>query len=151
MGVTSKIAPASGPTAAQDRNMTTVCHQHAVSIADDPFQLPGRWYRGNLHTHTTNSDGALSPAQVAAWYCGHGYHFVALTDHERVTDVSTAVCAAGTDTGGTHFVVVPGAETSVGPSRQGSPVHVVAIGVLDGLPAPTTRPHRFPAPWLGAI
>jgi predicted metal-dependent phosphoesterase TrpH len=104
--------------------------------ADNPFRLPGRWYRGNLHTHTTCSDGALSPAQVAAWYCGHGYHFVALTDHERVTDVSTAVCAADADADGARFVVVPGAEISVGRSRQGSPVHIVAIGVLDGLPAP---------------
>jgi hypothetical protein len=27
--------------------------------AINPFLTKGQWYKGNLHTHTTNSDGRL--------------------------------------------------------------------------------------------
>ena len=33
-----------------------------------PFAMPGRFWRGNLHTHSTNSDGHLSPAETVVWY-----------------------------------------------------------------------------------
>lgn len=46
-----------------------------------PFQQPGRFYRGNLHTHSTRSDGGRSPAEVIQTYRDHGYDFLALTDH----------------------------------------------------------------------
>lgn len=46
-----------------------------------PFELPGHWYKGNLHTHTTQSDGRKSPEEVCAWYKIHGYDFIAITDH----------------------------------------------------------------------
>ena len=44
-----------------------------------PFQQPGRFYRGNLHTHSTRSDGALAPEVVVDAYRSHSYDFVALT------------------------------------------------------------------------
>lgn len=40
-----------------------------------------RWWKGNLHTHTFWSDGDDFPEMVAAWYKDHGYHFLALSDH----------------------------------------------------------------------
>lgn len=40
-----------------------------------------RWWRGNLHTHTFWSDGNDFPEMVAEWYRTHGYHFLALSDH----------------------------------------------------------------------
>jgi hypothetical protein len=40
-----------------------------------------RWYKGNLHTHTLWSDGDDFPEMVADWYESHGYHFLALSDH----------------------------------------------------------------------
>lgn len=40
-----------------------------------------RWWKGNLHTHTFWSDGDDFPEAVAAWYKDHGYHFLALSDH----------------------------------------------------------------------
>lgn len=33
-----------------------------------PFDKPGRFYRGNLHCHSSRSDGALDPEAVAALY-----------------------------------------------------------------------------------
>ena len=32
-----------------------------------------RWFKGNTHTHTTESDGDTAPAEVAQWYKRHGY------------------------------------------------------------------------------
>lgn len=46
-----------------------------------PFARPGRFYRGNLHTHSTLSDGRLEPEQVCRLYQEGGYDFIALTDH----------------------------------------------------------------------
>ena len=47
----------------------------------NPFNLAGQWFKGNLHTHSTSSDGVLSPDEVVDWYQSRGYHFLALTDH----------------------------------------------------------------------
>ena len=40
-----------------------------------------KWYKGNLHTHTTRSDGALSPDDSAKLYKSLGYDFLSFTDH----------------------------------------------------------------------
>jgi len=40
-----------------------------------------RWWRGNLHTHTLWSDGNDFPEMIAEWYRTHGYDFLALSDH----------------------------------------------------------------------
>ena len=42
-------------------------------------------YKGNLHTHTTESDGSLAPAAAIDLYHEHGYAVLALTDHDRCT------------------------------------------------------------------
>lgn len=51
--------------------------------ASDPIEAnpPSRWWKGNLHTHTLWSDGDDFPEMVAEWYREHGYHFLALSDH----------------------------------------------------------------------
>ena len=41
----------------------------------------GTYKKGNLHTHTTWSDGMHSPAETAKHYRSKGYDFLALTDH----------------------------------------------------------------------
>ncbi|MGW4123078.1 CehA/McbA family metallohydrolase [Nocardia sp. NPDC004711] len=48
---------------------------------DLPFDKPGRFFKGNLHTHSTGSDGKLNPVDVIARYRDRGYDFLALTDH----------------------------------------------------------------------
>ncbi len=50
----------------------------------NPYQGHPYWYRGNTHTHTRLSDGSLTTREVAALYRNAGYHFIALTDHNRV-------------------------------------------------------------------
>lgn len=48
------------------------------------FLLPeeGNFYKANLHTHTTVSDGSFSPEAVKKAYLEQGYSIVAFTDHE---------------------------------------------------------------------
>lgn len=53
----------------------------------NPFELSGRWYKANLHTHTTTSDGQFSPHQRVAQYRQAGYDVLALTDHRTTNDV----------------------------------------------------------------
>lgn len=55
-----------------------------------PFLSPyrsddSRWFRGNLHTHTTESDGRRAPQAVIDDYAGRGYDFLAITDHDLIT------------------------------------------------------------------
>ncbi len=45
-----------------------------------------KWYRGNLHTHSLWSDGNDFPEMIAKWYVDHGYHFLALTDHNVLSE-----------------------------------------------------------------
>jgi len=51
----------------------------------DPFHTAGRWYRGNLHAHTTESDGDQPPGRAVWTYRHLGYDFLAITDHGKIT------------------------------------------------------------------
>lgn len=54
--------------------------------SDGPFFAEWRWWKGNLHTHTFWSDGDDFPEAVVAWYKEHGYHFLALSDHNVLSE-----------------------------------------------------------------
>ena len=47
------------------------------------------WLKGNLHTHTANSDGPRSPQCTVDDYAERGYDFLMLSDHDHLTDPST--------------------------------------------------------------
>jgi len=81
--------------------------------------VPGEpFYKGNLHTHTTNSDGVLSPEEAIAWYREHGYDFVSITDHWSAQEY-----AARDD-----IVVIPGVELDGMDPELGS-YHVVGLDI----------------------
>lgn len=100
-------------------------------LAASPADAQRRWYRGNTHTHTTESDGNAPPLEVARWYRDHGYAFVVITDHEKVTDVAplnAELAAPGT------FLVIRGQEVTqrvFDPARptNARQAHVNAIGL----------------------
>jgi hypothetical protein len=78
--------------------------------------LHAAWLKGNLHTHTSESDGDSTPAVVAKWYADHGYDFLVITDHDKITVVENA-----------PLLLIPGEEvTDRLPKR---PLHVNAIGL----------------------
>ena len=83
--------------------------------------LKGAWYKGNLHCHSTKSDGKLPPEGVVEWYKSRGYNFLSLTDHRTVTPVE----------GDSEFVTIPGTELNTRRLRDGRVglYHVVGIGV----------------------
>lgn len=46
------------------------------------YLLPeGKYYKANLHCHTTVSDGKMTAGQIKDMYQAHGYSIVAYTDH----------------------------------------------------------------------
>lgn len=48
----------------------------------------GHFYKANLHTHTTCSDGCNTPEEIKKIYKEHGYSVVAFTDHDIMIDHS---------------------------------------------------------------
>ena len=102
------------------------------------FTAPGNFYRGNLHTHSTQSDGVLEPAEVCRRYRAEGYDFIALTDHfvglynYPITDTN----AFHND----HFTTIVGAELHTGMMTNGNLWHLLAIGLPTDF-APPNAPH----------
>ncbi|MFW6124334.1 MAG: PHP domain-containing protein [Acidobacteriota bacterium] len=45
-----------------------------------------KWYKGNTHCHTLNSDGDSYPRQVIRWYRDHEYNFLVISDHNFITE-----------------------------------------------------------------
>ena len=46
------------------------------------FSSEYSWFKGNLHSHSTRSDGKLDPPQVVELYRSNGWDFIAFTEHE---------------------------------------------------------------------
>ena len=77
--------------------------------------------KGNIHTHTSWSDGDSLPEVVYRWYRDHGYNFLAVTDHNSRTDPLQFKSIERKKS----FVLIPGEEvTMMGAGRQ---VHVNAL------------------------
>jgi hypothetical protein len=98
-----------------------------------PFHLPGRFWRGNLHTHSTLSDGRLSPAAVCRRYQEAGYDFISLTDHflPQYQFPVADTRALRTPT----FTTIIGAELHAGQTELGGMWHILAVGLpLDFAP-----------------
>lgn len=46
-------------------------------------------YKANFHTHTTESDGSLTPSQVIDEYYNANYKILSLTDHDTMEGTQT--------------------------------------------------------------
>jgi hypothetical protein len=92
----------------------------------------GRWFKGNTHTHTVNSDGDSTPDEVVRWYREHGYQFLVLTDHNYLTSVDGLNALHGASE---KFLVIPGEEVTM--TAAAKPVHVNGLAV-ESLVAPPT-------------
>ncbi len=107
----------------------------------DAFTAPGRFWRGNLHTHSTRSDGVLSPEEVCRRYREEGYDFLALTDHFIGAYGYPLVDTRPFRTAG--FTTLLGAELHSGAMANGELWHILAVGLpLDFAPgnAPSFQP-----------
>ncbi len=94
----------------------------------NPFQQKGKWFKCNLHTHTTTSDGDSSLEQRVKQYREKGYSILAVTDHEKTNDVSP-FCDK-------DFLVLSGMETHPICSDQNDLFHFVCLNVPHGFSIP---------------
>jgi len=101
--------------------------------AVNPFKQPGRWYRGNTHSHSTESDGRMSIADRFAQYRDGGYDFLVLTDHRKVSDVS----AQSRD----GFLAISGSEVHPENPYGGDRYHFVAINIHTPLECAKMHPN----------
>ncbi|MEM7745615.1 MAG: phosphotransferase [Pseudomonadota bacterium] len=106
-----------------------------------PFSTPGRFFRGNLHTHSTLSDGLLPPETVCARYAAEGYDFLCLSDH--LVGLYDYPIADTVPFRTPTFTTILGAEVHSGALANGEIWHLLAVG----LPADFQRPK---APDFGA-
>ena len=66
----------------------------------NPFLAEGEWLKCALHTHSTVSDGTLTPHSLAHAYEEAGFDVLSITDHWRIAE------APSTD----RLLTIPGAE-----------------------------------------
>ncbi len=109
----------------------------------DFFTAPGRFWRGNLHTHSTLSDGALEPAEVCRRYKAEGYDFIALTDH--FVGVFNYPISDTTPFRDDEFTTILGAELHSGAMENGEIWHILAAGLPSDF-KPTQSPNFTPTP-----
>jgi hypothetical protein len=92
-----------------------------------PFDKPGRFWRGNLHCHSTRSDGALPPEEVARRYQAQGYHFYCQSDHfmEQFGYPITDTTPYRTE----DFTSILGAELHAPSISNGEIWHILGVGL----------------------
>lgn len=69
-----------------------------------------KYYKANLHCHSTISDGAKTPKQLKEDYKAHGYSILAITDHE--------VFIPHNDLSDDHFLMLGGYEIGIVGSKN---------------------------------
>ncbi|MFQ5437199.1 MAG: PHP domain-containing protein [Paracoccaceae bacterium] len=105
------------------------------------FSAPGRFFKGNLHTHSTLSDGKLEPGEVCRRYRERGYDFLALSEHfVGMCDYPIADTRAFRGGG---FTTLIGAELHSGAMSNGELWHILAIGLPFDF-APSNTPDHQP-------
>jgi len=77
----------------------------------------GCWMRGNLHCHTTRSDGSRPAQDVIDDYAAHGHGFLMISDHDVFTSEEDYAQFANRG-----LILVPGNEIS----REGP--HILHVG-----------------------
>ena len=117
-----------GPGGAQPAGGAYAPREDAAPLEPGRSEVAG-YLRGSTHVHTAHSgDSHTSIDEVVAWYVAHGYDFIVLTDHNRVSDY----------TGSAPLVVLRGIELTHNPATCEPPppeadgkcrIHVNGIGL----------------------
>jgi predicted metal-dependent phosphoesterase TrpH len=83
----------------------------------------------DLHTHSTRSDGTLTPAELIRYAAQKGLAAIALTDHDTIDGIEEAVQAARSlssqDPDALVPEVIPGVELST--EHRGKDIHIVGL------------------------
>ncbi len=93
-----------------------------VATVDAPVVIapgPEVWLKGSTHVHAKPSGDSATPVEeVIAWYESRGYDFIALTDHNRITEVgaTTTVGRVAVRAPAAGLIVLAGIELTFNPS-----------------------------------
>lgn len=79
-----------------------------------------RLYKGNLHTHTTVTDGVKTPEETKAIYKKLGYDFLVITDHW--------VYGEGCESDRSGLIILSGIEYNFGSDAAKGVFHIVGFG-----------------------
>lgn len=113
-----------------------------------PYTSDGNWYVGQVHFHTTNSDGANSPALMEAAYHDAGYDFVVSTDHRGTLPFfADAIHGLTPDpdnsAGGKDLLWIRGSEIGFGSVHMGAWGHTVRTPVVYDPDRPVDMQQRI--------
>jgi hypothetical protein len=94
-------------------------------VSDFRYQRVGTWLKGNLHIHSTASDGGKTVDELTEMYASTGYDFCALTDHWVSSDL-------GARSNNGSLLWLDGVELH-GEDPTGASYHVVCLGTFEGI------------------
>ncbi len=98
--------------------MSAVIDEGGDAVKFALSEVGRHWWKGNLHSHTTISDGRAEPAAMVEHYRDAGWNFLAITDHRTFGFHESLQ--------GDAFLVLPGLEGDINPDVGTH--HVVALG-----------------------
>tara|TARA_B110000438_G_scaffold60718_1_gene60926 strand:- start:7508 stop:8437 length:930 start_codon:yes stop_codon:yes gene_type:complete len=85
------------------------------------------WFKGNIHSHTTNSDGDSPPQHVASWYKDNNYDFLVLSDHNHLSILDDAE-----NNNNKWPLLIPGEEITVRTiGLEPAALHIGGIGLSE--------------------
>ena len=93
------------------------------------YLLPenGNFYKANLHSHSTVSDGRLTPREMKDFYMDNGYSIIAYTDHNKF------VCH--NELSDKNFLALNGVEIDINddiqPRKFGKTCHFCMVSLSD--------------------
>jgi hypothetical protein len=96
----------------------------AVAAQPAPDRASWRWYKGNTHAHTLESDGDSTPEEVTRWYKDQGYQFLVLSDHNVLVAIEALARQFAAPE---QFLLVPGEEVTDAFAKK--PLHVNGLNV----------------------
>lgn len=103
-----------------------------------PFDLNDdgyMWLKGNLHSHTTNSDGKPEPQERVDGYVNQGYDFLCVSDHYKITRIDTLKAPD-------DFVLVQGAELHPDNPFGGQTHHFLAYNIDEDMDSRAMPPQH---------
>jgi len=112
---------------------------HPTGSITNPFALPDSegytWLKGNLHSHTTNSDGKAAPQDRLDGYVNQSYDYLCLSDHHNITFTNTVKAPD-------DFVLIQGAELHPDNPFGGQKHHFVCLNLNKDMDAQHMPPQH---------
>lgn len=80
-----------------------------------------KWFKGNIHAHSTLTDGHHTPEELAEIYRAHGYDFLSITDHWKVSETKEE----------NGILLIAGCEYNTGADVCEGIFHITSLGCTE--------------------